>query len=279
MSLAGKKIRMKRLIDEHNACIICALDHGMTSRDFLDPLANMPKLVGEAIKGGANVFMLARNYANICASEFKKDTSLAFMLTATTARNPSDNLTTEIGSVEEALCFGADAVVVYVALATKDDKYTLELVARVGAECEALGLPFIAEAEYPNIYMPKGEQKKFGGDYLIYNARICAELGADIIKTNWPEDQEGFARIVRAVCPIPVVVAGGHKTSDMELLERMEQGVSAGAVGCSVGRNIFLHENPFAITRALSRVIREKWKAKEAMEELEEELKKQGPGN
>jgi len=274
MSLTGKKIRMKRLIDEHNACIICALDHGMTSPNFLEPLANMQNLVREVVKGGANVFMLGRNYARICISEFRKDTSLAFMLTATSARHPEKNLTCEIGSVEEALRFGADAVVVYVALATGQDKSTIEFVARVGAECEALGVPFIAEAEYPNIYMPKTEQKKFGADYLLYNARICAELGADIIKTNWPGSQEEFAKIVKAVSPIPVVIAGGHKVSARELLERMEQGISVGAVGCSVGRNIFLHESPFAMTRALSRVIREKWTAKEALEELQEELKK-----
>ena len=59
MSLTGKKIRMKRLIDEHNACIICALDHGMTSPNFLEPLANMQNLVREVVKGGANVFMLS----------------------------------------------------------------------------------------------------------------------------------------------------------------------------------------------------------------------------
>lgn len=272
MSLTGKEIRMKRLIDEDNACLICALDHGMTSPDFLEPLSNMKRLTREAVRGGANVFMLGRNYARVCVSEFRKDTSLAFMLTASSARHPEVNLTAEIGGAEEALRFGADAVVVYVALATSQDKSTIEFVARVAAECESLGLPFIAQAEYPNIYMPKNKQKQLGADYLLYNARICAELGADIIKTNWPDSQEQFARTVRAVSPIPVVIAGGHRVSDRELLVRMEKGMAVGAVGCSVGRNIFLHKNPYAITRALARVIRQKWSATEATRELEEEL-------
>jgi len=51
----------------------------------------------------------------------------------------------------------------------------------------------------------------------------------------------------------------------------MEQAVAVGAIGCSVGRNIFQHKNPTAITRALCRVIREKWSAREAMAELKEQ--------
>ena len=44
------------------------------------------------------------------------------------------------------------------------------------------------------------------------------------------------------------------------------------AIGCSVGRNIFMHRSPEAITRALSRVIRERWTAEKANDALVEEL-------
>jgi DhnA family fructose-bisphosphate aldolase class Ia len=71
---------------------------------------------------------------------------------------------------------------------------------------------------------------------------------------------------------IPVVLAGGSRLEDAELLTRMEQAVAAGAIGCSVGRNIFMHRSPEAITRALSRVIRERWSAEKATASLNEEL-------
>jgi DhnA family fructose-bisphosphate aldolase class Ia len=100
--------------------------------------------------------------------------------------------------------------------------------------------------------------------------RLCAELGADIVKTNWPGDQDSFAKLVEAVSGIPVVLAGGSRLEDHELLTRMEQAMAAGAIGCSVGRNIFMHRSPAAITRALSRVIRERWPAAKAMDELEQ---------
>ena len=70
-----------------------------------------------------------------------------------------------------------------------------------------------------------------------------------------------------------MVLAGGSRISDLELLTRMEQAHAVGAIGCSVGRNIFQHENPQAMTRAISRVFRENWPANTAYEELVETLK------
>ena len=65
-----------------------------------------------------------------------------------------------------------------------------------------------------------------------------------------------------------MVLAGGSRLEDDELLRRMESAMAAGAIGCSVGRNIFMHRSPEAITRALSRVIRERWTAEKAHDAL-----------
>ena len=113
-----------------------------------------------------------------------------------------------------------------------------------------------------------GEMGKRHAEYLRRNVRLCAELGADIIKTNWPGDRESFIRVLAAAGDIPVVLAGGSRVEDLELLTRMQQSREAGAIGCSVGRNIFQHRDPEAITRALCRVIREGWSAESAHEEL-----------
>jgi DhnA family fructose-bisphosphate aldolase class Ia len=82
---------------------------------------------------------------------------------------------------------------------------------------------------------------------------------------------------VAAANGVPVVLAGGSRLKDHELLGRMEAAMAAGAIGCSVGRNIFMHASPEAITRALSRVIRERWTADKAGQALEDELA-QGAG-
>src|SRR5204862_7138942 len=107
---------------------------------------------------------------------------------------------------------------------------------------------------------------------LRRNVRLCGELGADIIKTNWPGDEASFRKLVHAANSIPVVLAGGSRLEDDELLRRMEAAMSVGAIGCSVGRNIFMHRSPEAVTRALSRVIRERWTANRAIGERKQEL-------
>ena len=275
MSLLGKQIRMGRLIrEESNSCVICALDHGMTSPIFLSGLNDTQARTREAIAGGANVFMMGRGFAKRCAGEFRRDTSLALMLSASTAGRPGGAVITAIGSVEEALGLGADAVVVYTALAGDNEDWMISYLSDVGETCEALGMPLIAEAEWPNAYQTLDSfSTELGPEYLRRNARLCAELGADIVKVNWSGDAKSFGEIVRA-CDSPVVIAGGTVISDEELLARFEDGREVGAVGCSVGRNIFQHENPQAITQAISRIFHDKWRAKEAIDELHEALKR-----
>jgi fructose-bisphosphate aldolase, class I len=265
----GKKIRLNRLIQaETNTCLICAIDHGMTSPQFLDGLYDTDARVREAIAGGANVLMLGRGIAKSVAHHFRRDTSLALMLTASAAGRPAGALITPIGSVEEALRIGADAVVMYVALAGDNEAEAITYLSQLGETCELLGMPLIAEAEYPNAYQNLDSMaESLGADYLRRNARLCVELGADIVKVNWPGNQGALAEIVRA-CGRPVVLAGGSRISDEELLMRMAQARDVGAIGCSVGRNIFQHRQPAAITRAISRIFRDHWSPVEASAEL-----------
>lgn len=272
-SITGKTIRMKRVLEaETNTCLIVAIDHGMTSPIFLDGLYDTGSRIRESIAGGANVLMLGRGMVKQYAHYFKPTTSLALMLTASAAGKPSGAEITPIGSVEEALRTGADAVVVYVALAGENEPQAITYLSRVGETCEFKGMPLIAEAEYPNAYQSLDRMsQELGADYLKRNARLCAELGADIVKVNWSGDQKSFGEIIRA-CNRPVVLAGGSRISDAELLARMEQVRDVGGVGCSVGRNVFQHQNPEAMTAAISRIFRDKWPAKQAMEELQSKL-------
>jgi fructose-bisphosphate aldolase/2-amino-3,7-dideoxy-D-threo-hept-6-ulosonate synthase len=270
MSQIGKQIRMRRLIlEESNSCVICALDHGMTSPKFLNGLNDTKSRAREAITGGANVLMMSRGFAKRCAVEFRRSTSLALMLSASAAGRPDGAVITQIGTVAEALRLGADAVVVYTALAGNNEDWMISYLSKVGEACEREGIPLIAEAEWPNAYQTLDHfSTDLGTEYLKRNARLCVELGADIIKVNWSGNAKSFGEIVQA-CDAPVVIAGGTMIPDEELLYRFEKVRDVGAIGCSVGRNIFQHENPEAITRAISRIFHEKWSAKETISELE----------
>jgi fructose-bisphosphate aldolase/2-amino-3,7-dideoxy-D-threo-hept-6-ulosonate synthase len=269
----GKRMRLKRVIDPSGVSIICALDHGMTSPTFLEPLADITSRAAETIAGGANVIMMSKGMIRIAEPAFSPTTSLALLLSASADPGGSQPEIVQIAEVEEALRLGADAVVLFVALAADREPGMIRTLAAVGRECAAGGMPFIAEAEFPTTYASvEALNEQYGFEYLSRNVRLCAELGADIVKTNWPGDGDSFAQLVVAANGIPVVLAGGSRLEDLELLTRMEQAVSGGAIGCSVGRNIFMHQSPEAITRALSRVIREKWSADKAFESLQREL-------
>jgi class I fructose-bisphosphate aldolase len=274
----GKQIRLHRLIEpETHTSVICALDHGMTSPTFLSGLFDMQLRAREAIEGGANVLMLSRGIAAQVVDELHPETSFALMLSASAAGRPAGPVIAPIGSVEEALSLGADAVVVYVALAGDDEDSMIRYASEVGEACARLGMPFIAEAEYPNAYGRLDQMETdLGPEYLLRNARLCVELGADIVKVNWSGDQASFADIVRA-CGVPVVVAGGAVVTDEELLSRIEAAARAGAVGCSVGGNIFQHPSPRGITQAICRVMRGRWTAQDALRELREGTEQQAP--
>ena len=275
-SFTGKRIRLRRLLDsETGSCRIVALDHGMTSPNFLGGLTDTPSRVRESVAGGANVLMLGRGIAALCWESFAGKASLALMLTASAAGRPGGASITPIGSVEEALRIGADAVVVYVALGGDDEPNMIRYLSSVGEACDSFGMPLIAEAEFPNAYASRDSvDNSFGPGYLRRNARLCTELGADIVKVNWSGDQESFASIVSA-CGRPVVLAGGPVLGDKELLERMELARDAGAIGYSVGRNVFEHRNPEAMTRALSGIFRSGFSAAEAVEQLKIDTKEE----
>jgi len=269
----GKSMRLKRVIDQAGVSVICALDHGMTAPTFLEPLSDIRARTREAVAGGANVIMMSKGMIGQAVDAFSPTTSLALLLSASANPGEARPAVIQIAQVEEASRLGADAVVLFTALGGENEPAMIRILSEVGRESALLGLPLIAEAEFPTTYASVEElTQRYGFEYLRRSVRLCAELGADIVKTNWPGDEEAFGSLVSAVNGIPVVLAGGSRVDDAELLRRMESAMQAGAIGCSVGRNIFMHRSPEAITRALSRVIRDRWPARKALAELEQEV-------
>src|SRR5205814_2528002 len=175
----------------------------------------------EAVAGGANVIMMSKGMIRLAEPAFSPTTSLALLLSASGNPEGERPEIVQIADVEEALVLGADAVVLFTALGGETEPGMIETLARVGGECAALGMPFIAEAEFPTTYASVEElSAQYGFEYLSRNVRLCAELGADIVKTNWPGDEGQFAKLVEAANGVPVVLAGGSRLEDEELLRR-----------------------------------------------------------
>jgi len=88
--------------------------------------------------------------------------------------------------------------------------------------------------------------------YLGLATRICAELGAQFVKTYYVE--EGFERVT-AGCPVPIVMAGGKKLPELDALTMAHRAVSEGAAGVDMGRNIFQSDAPAAMIQAVGAVV------------------------
>ncbi len=97
--------------------------------------------------------------------------------------------------------------------------------------------------------------------YLGLATRICAELGAQIIKTYYCA--KGF-ETVTAACPVPIVMAGGKKLPELDALTMAYNAVRQGAAGVDMGRNIFQSDAPAAMIQAVGKVVHELMSPKQA---------------
>jgi len=114
------------------------------------------------------------------------------------------------------------------------------------------------------------ELEKRDARYLSLCCRIAAEFGATIVKTYWCEN---FDKVVNG-CPVPVVIAGGPKCeTERQVFEFVHDGMQKGAIGLNLGRNVWQHEHPVAVMKALRAIIHEKASVKEAESIFQKEKK------
>lgn len=114
-----------------------------------------------------------------------------------------------------------------------------------------------------------GKEMERTSRYFLLATRLIAELGAQIIKTYYCDDFEK----VTAACPVPIVIAGGKKIPEQEVLEFTYRALNEGAAGVDMGRNVFQAENPVAMIKALRLVVHENYSPKKAFKFYNEEKK------
>ena len=97
-----------------------------------------------------------------------------------------------------------------------------------------------------------GKDMKRDARYFRLATRICAELGAHVVKTYYVDD--GFETVTSA-CPVPIVMAGGKKQPELDALRMASRACLEGAAGVDMGRNIFQSEHPKAMLQAVRAVV------------------------
>jgi DhnA family fructose-bisphosphate aldolase class Ia len=255
MTTLGKTMRMRRLIrPDTGRCVLLAVSHGTSTPEIFAQLEDTPGQVEAALDGGADCTLISAGMALPARDVFARHPGKGFVAKMSATSYEDTPRETVISSVERAARDGADAVGVLMQLTPQTERDVIAMVAALGEECDRLGMPYVVEAEWPGAY---GSQRWFPEDVVAYLRRSCRlaqELGADIVKTNWPGSAEKYAEVIAAVS-VPTVVAGGSKVGEDELLAMIEAAIRGGAAGCSVGRNIVQAEDPRAITARIAEAV------------------------
>lgn len=132
-------------------------------------------------------------------------------------------------------------------------------------QCDYYGMPLMVE---PLVFQPNAKAGGYmvDGDLqkIVPLVRQAVELGADIIKADPSDNVSQYHNVIATAGDIPVLVRGGSKASEFEILSRTEALVRQGAAGIVYGRNIIQHPHPAKITRALMAVVHEDVSAHDA---------------
>ena len=161
-------------------------------------------------------------------------------------------------SMEDASRINASAVAVQVFIGGEFETQSVRNMTRLVDQGQRYGIPVLAVTAV-------GKELTRDARYLRLATRICAELGAHVVKTYYcAEDFDTVA----AACPVPLVMAGGKKLPELEALTMAYRAVEEGAAGVDMGRNIFQSDDPVAMISAVSAVVHESVKPRAAYDEF-----------
>ncbi len=222
--------------------VMLAVDHGY----FQGPTTGLERidLSIAPIVDGADALMCTRG---VLRSSFPSGTRLPVVLRASGGPSVLKELSNERVALgmEDALRLNASAVAVQVFVGGEHETESIANMTRLVDAGIRYGVPVMAVTAV-------GREMVRDARYLRLACRICAELGAHVVKTYYAAD--GF-ETVTASCPVPVVMAGGKKVPELEALAMAGFAIERGAAGVDMGRNIFQSTDPRRMLRAVGAVV------------------------
>ena len=156
-----------------------------------------------------------------------------------------------VGSVEEAIRLGADAVSMQVNIGIKDDEKMLSDLGAVSEQCDLWNIPLLVMI-YPQFSDRMNVEERV--NMTLHCIRICEELGADIVKVGYIpglEKENSYFDNAR----IKIVIAGGEKIEEECFLNFVSEAIKHGVDGIAIGRNVFQSENPINMISKLCEIV------------------------
>ncbi|PPL03898.1 class I fructose-bisphosphate aldolase [Parapedobacter indicus] len=263
-----KSYRLNRLFNSRSGnCFDVAIDHGFFNEyPFLHGIENIRTAVDVLVSAAPDAIQLTVGQAHyLQAIPGREKPSL--VLRTDVANVYGKQLPRALFSrmienpVEQAIRLDAVCVVVNLFSIPDEPEVTdqcIQNILKIKPETDRYGIPLMVE---PLVFRPNSEAGGYmvNGDpeKIIPLVRQGVELGADIIKADPTDDVEDYHRVVETAGDIPVLVRGGGKASDEEILQRTYGLMQQGVKGIVYGRNVIQHPNPSGMTRALMALVHE----------------------
>ena len=273
-----KQFRLNRMFDPTSGRLLdVAIDHGIFGEpSFLKGLEDPVAAIRTLVAAGPDVIQLTPGLAPILQRIPQRDKPALLLRTdvANVYGNPLDSHLFSIhaeDAVERAVRLDAACVVANLLNVPghpelKEQSIATILQLRVAADRYAMPLmvePLVMQDASAGGYMVDGD-----ADKIVALVRLAVELGADLVKADPTTDPQEYHRVVQTAGDVPVLVRGGGRTTDEELLRRTEEVLAQGARGIVYGRNIVQHADPAGITRALMAIVHRGVSAADALAEV-----------
>jgi DhnA family fructose-bisphosphate aldolase class Ia len=271
-----KHYRLNRLFNpQSNRCFDVAVDHGFFNQPgFLMGIEDMRTVVKTLVNAAPDAIQLtlgmARHLQEI-PGRFKPSLVLRTDVANIYGKElPSSRFSLMIEeTMLQAVRYDAACVCVnlfQIPGAPEVHAQCVENILRLKPQADHYGMPMMIE---PLVFQPN---EKAGG-YMVdgdetaitYLVRQAVELGADIVKADPTDDVSRYHKVIEAASGIPVLVRGGGRVSDREILERTQGLLAQGAAGIVYGRNVIQHPNPKGITQALMAMVHQNAGVDEAL--------------
>jgi len=226
------------------------LEHG--PEDFNDKNVNPEYVIDIAQKGKFTGVIFQKGIAEKYNKEIKKSkVPLIIKLNGKTNLVQGDPVSKQLCTVKEAINLGASAVGYTIYIGSIHEEEMFQEFEKIQREAHSKGIPVIAWI-YPRGKSIEGKSKK---ELMAYACRVGLEIGADIIKIQYDGNEKDLRWAVKSAGKTKVVVAGGMKTNEKDLLRQVKEIIDTGSIGMAIGRNVWQNKNPLEISDKIRRII------------------------
>lgn len=260
------KVRLKKILRKGKALFLAydqGLEHGPS--DFNDRNVDPLYIIEIARRGKFSGLIFQKGIAEKYRVEIRKSgVPLIVKLNGKTNLVKGEPVSRAICSVEEAVKLGAVAVGYTIYIGSEFEEEMLSEVGEVVEEAHSYGMAVVVwvypRGKFLRNFSRGGRGKVVGGrtkdgELMAYAARVGLEIGADVVKLQSTGVKKDVEWAVESAGKCKVVVAGGKKKSEKELLKEVKDAVDVGCVGVAIGRNVWQAKKPLEVARKLRKVI------------------------